>query len=270
MDRIEEVDLLHNNVLCQTDLTIMVELEKFEQELKTLITKPQCSKQEQKLGMSAQKKREQVAQDVLKSDESVKFYTGIPSLLCFIFLLNTFLPYTEKMKYWDTNKCQQSHYQKDVQKKKSGRKRVLQAKEEFPLVLMRLKLGLMEQHLADIFAVTVSTVSRVYMTWVRFLALTLKGSLFRWPSKEEINPHMPTSSSKYPSTRVIIDCTEYFIQKPSSPSAQKATWSDYKHHNTVKLLVGITPSGAFSLFPNYGLEVQVIGVLLMRVGSLTF
>ncbi|XP_068738747.1 uncharacterized protein [Montipora capricornis] len=57
---------------------------------------------------------------------------------------------------------------------------------------------------------------------------------------------MPSSFSKYLDTRIIIDCTEFFIEKPSSPSAQKATWSDYKHHNTVKLLVGITPSGAFS------------------------
>ena len=175
-------------MLCQTDLT-MVELKKIEQELKTLTTKPQCPKQEQKLGMSAQKKREQVAQDVLKSDESVKFYAGIPSLLCFTFLSNTLLPYTENMKYWDRNKSQQSHYQKDVQKKKPGRKRVLQVTEEFLLVLMRLKLGLMEQHLADIFAVTVSTVSRVYMTWVRFLAFPLKGSLLRWPSKEECACH---------------------------------------------------------------------------------
>lgn len=58
--------------------------------------------------------------------------------------------------------------------------------------------------------------------------------------------HMPSSFSKYPDTRIIIDCTESFIEKPSSPSTQKASWSDYKHHNTAKLLVGITPSGAFS------------------------
>ena len=154
------------------------------------------------------------------------------------------------MKYWGKNKSTQSHYQKDAQNKKPGRKRGLQVKEEFLLVLLRLKLGLMERHLADMFAVTVSTVSRVYITWIRFLALTFKGSLLRWPSKEEIIAHLPTSFCKYPSTRVIIDCTEFFIQKPSSPSAQKATWSDYKHHNTVKLLVGITPSGAFSFISN--------------------
>lgn len=134
----------------------------------------------------------------------------------------------------------------NVDLKKPGRKRSLQINEEFVLVLMRLKLGLTERHLADIFPVTKSIVSRVYLTWIRFLALTFNESLLRWPSKGEVRVHIPSSFSKYPDTRIIIDCTEFFIEKPSSPSAQKATWSDYKHHNTVKLFVGITPSGAFS------------------------
>jgi len=43
-----------------------------------------------------------------------------------------------------------------------------------------------------------------------------------------------------------IDCTEVFIEKPTSPYAQRATWSEYKEHNTIKALVGITPSGYFS------------------------
>lgn len=81
--------MLHKNVLCQTDLT-MAELEKIEQELETVTTKLQCSKQEQKLGMSAEKKLE-----LLKSDESAKFNTDISSLMCFTFLFNTLLPYTD-------------------------------------------------------------------------------------------------------------------------------------------------------------------------------
>ena len=244
-DRVERTDERHKNVLCQTELT-MDDLDKIEQELETVKKKRSCE-QELKVGIS-QRKRELVTQDVLKNDDSVKFYTGIPSVSCFTFLLSTLLPYAETMKYWDKNKSQQSYYQKDLQKKKPGRKHDLDVKEEFILVLMRLKLGIMERHLADIFAVAVSTVSRVYITWVRFLALTLKGSLLRWPPKEEINTQMPASFSKFPGTRVIIDCTKFFIEKPSSPSAQKGTWSDYmyKHHNTLKLFVGITPSGAFS------------------------
>ena len=47
----------------------------------------------------------------------------------------------------------------------------------------------------------------------------------------------------YPTTRVIIDCTEIFIRTPSSLNIQ-STWSSYKHHNTFKGLIGVSPTGA--------------------------
>ena len=50
-------------------------------------------------------------------------------------------------------------------------------------------------------------------------------------------------NSETPST-VIIDCTEFGIEKPSNPIAQQVTWSSYKNRNTVKVLVGINESGA--------------------------
>ena len=39
---------------------------------------------------------------------------------------------------------------------------------------------------------------------------------------------------------VIIDCF------PSNLWARAATWSNYKHHNTIKVLLGITPQGVIS------------------------
>lgn len=69
----------------------------------------------------------------------------------------------------------------------------------------------------------------------------------KWPTRRQVRRHMPRAFKKYfPKTRVVIDCTEFFIQKPRSPTAQHATYSSYKSHNTYKSLVGITPSGAFS------------------------
>ena len=44
-----------------------------------------------------------------------------------------------------------------------------------------------------------------------------------------------------------------FIERPKSLSAQAATWSDYKHHNTFKFFVGITPTGFISFLSScYG------------------
>ena len=57
---------------------------------------------------------------------------------------------------------------------------------------------------------------------------------------------MPQEFAQYATTRIILDCTELFIQRPSAMLTQSETWSDYKHHNTRKLLVGVTPNGQVS------------------------
>ena len=50
----------------------------------------------------------------------------------------------------------------------------------------------------------------------------------------------------YSKVHHIIDCAEIFIEMPSDPALNAATWSDLKHHNTAKILVSITPNGAFN------------------------
>lgn len=40
------------------------------------------------------------------------------------------------------------------------------------------------------------------------------------------------------------------------PFSQKVTWSDYKSHNTFKLLVGITPFNAFSFISDHSINIK--------------
>ena len=42
--------------------------------------------------------------------------------------------------------------------------------------------------------------------------------------------------------RVILDCVEVFTERRKSLDCQAATWSFYKHRNTIKFLIGISPS----------------------------
>lgn len=55
---------------------------------------------------------------------------------------------------------------------------------------------------------------------------------------------LPKEYGHYSRLRCIIDCSEIFLQKSSDLKIQAATWSDYKHHNTMKFLVAITPQGS--------------------------
>lgn len=57
---------------------------------------------------------------------------------------------------------------------------------------------------------------------------------------------------KYSSTYSIIDASEiFFVETPSDLFMQSSTWSNYKHHNTAKVLLGCTRNGAstYSLGP---------------------
>lgn len=228
---------------CQTDLTadeidyLVSELEECRRKNKILSAKLENKKD---------LKRELNTEDMIRDDESVKFYTGLPNLACFNLTLGLIQPYTKNIKYWDKKKNGKSYYQNDVSKKKPGRQRHLSEKEEYLLVLCRLRLGVLNRQLGDMFGVSEASVCKIVTTWVCLLAKIFDGTLLRWPTREEVKRQFPKSFKKYPDTRVIIDATEFFIEKPTSPCAQKATWSDYKHHNTLKLLVGIAPCGAFT------------------------
>ena len=45
---------------------------------------------------------------------------------------------------------------------------------------------------------------------------------------------------------VNINCLEVFINRPSNLLARAQTWLSYKHHNTVKVLIVITPQSTIS------------------------
>ena len=113
---------------------------------------------------------------------------------------------------------------------------------------MRTRKGFDAKFLADTFGINFSEVSRIYNTWIIFLSQELP-FLVPWPSRSELQKCLPKRLKKFKNVRVIIYCLELFIQKPKVPSSQKITWSNYKHWNTAKLLVAITPTGDVSFIP---------------------
>ena len=105
---------------------------------------------------------------------------------------------------------------------------------------MRLRLNLTIQDLAYRFDVSKSTV----FCRMKFLIV--------WAEREQLIDTMSLSFRKYFKTKVavIIDCFEVFVDKPSNIAARSATWSQYKHHNTVKFLFGISPQGVITFISN--------------------
>ena len=183
-------------------------------------------------------------------DAKVAFYTGFPSFSCLEAFFEFLEPAASCLIY---SKKQEEIHAQTGEESKRCRPRSLLPIEELFLTLVRLRHGLMEQDLAYRFNVSQSTVSRITCTWINFLYLKLK-EIPIWPLRDLVRANMPQQfKEQYPTTRVIIDATEIYIEQPHLPELQQMTFSNYKNDNTFKALIGISPDGTItfvsSLFP---------------------
>ena len=180
---------------------------------------------------------------LLSSDKKVKFYTGFPSKASFNAVYSSIQPSLKNVRYWKgpSYHCTTLNHKKF---KKARNSRKLSTKEEMLLTFMKLRLGLLDEDLADRFNISTSYVSRIFTTWVKILKRFLACLVFN-PKKEDVRANLPPSfkNQKHSQVRHIIDCSEIFIEKPQNLQHQNQCWSDYKHHYTAKFLVSINPSG---------------------------
>ena len=130
-------------------------------------------------------------------------------------------PKASTMHFWQgTDKCKDGtlKYQNE-NVNKSGRKRKLSLLEEFFIVLVRHKTGMFLLDLSERFDASVSFISKTFTTWITFLYYELP-LYFPFPSQELVRKYSPKSFEKYPTTRIIIDGTEIFIERGTSMKTQ--------------------------------------------------
>ena len=73
--------------------------------------------------------------------------------------------------------------------------------------------------LSNRFRITSGHTSKIFTSWINFLFHELP-LLFPFPSQERIQKDMSLQFKNYPTTRIIIDCTEIFTEIPSSRRSQ--------------------------------------------------
>jgi len=116
----------------------------------------------------------------------------------------------------------------------------------FLMFILKLRLNLFDEDIGYRFGVHASNVSRNFHR-VLDIAFVKTAHLIKWPDRETLRLTMPMSFRKFfKQCCVIIDCSEIFIERPSDLLAHAQVWSNYKHHSTVKFLIGITPQGTIS------------------------
>ncbi len=112
------------------------------------------------------------------------------------------------------------------------------------LTILRLRLDSPLIDLAFRFNISVNAAGVIFNRWLDYMYLRF-GSLCMWPHRDKIIENMPKSYfDDYPTSMAIIDCTELYIEKPSSLQIQSQCYSDYKSGTTVKGLIAIDPRGS--------------------------
>ena len=108
-------------------------------------------------------------------------------------------------------------------------------------------MGLLNEDVAHRLDISPTKSFFIFLTWIKSLSKLLK-NLLVWLPREAIQDNLPGAFIKLGIKQllklgIIIDFGEGFIDRPKLLDCQAATCSDYKRHKTIKILVGISPSG---------------------------
>ena len=122
----------------------------------------------------------------LKRTRRWSFYTGLSTISTFSVLFSLIHPNLSNMQYWRGTR---RHILKSNRKRKFTRssRKILSYKDEFLLTMMKLRLGLLNEDLADRFPICSST----FTTWIRLLRSLLGDALVKWIPREAIRDNLP-------------------------------------------------------------------------------
>ncbi|XP_052257183.1 uncharacterized protein LOC127862213 [Dreissena polymorpha] len=212
----EQTDEDDKDMSCQTEMdgnylrAMDSEINALRQENETL--RKNCEKNDRRFS----------PKDFEDNDEKVKNLTGLATFALLMTLFNYLEPFLQNMDVLDKFRC-------------------------LVLTLMRLRLNLSVLFLSYDFDISKASVSRIFSSVIDVMYLRMK-PFVHWPDRESLQLTMPMQFRKNFGRKcaVIIDCFEVNIERPSNLKARAETWSSYKHHNTIKFLIGITPQGTVS------------------------
>jgi len=180
---------------------------------------------------------------ILNNDSNTNFYTGLPKKSIFDKLHSLISPLV-KRRWTGLNsiarKCKK--IRKNVNAN-YGPLRKMTSKSEFLMTLMKLRLGLLNKDSSKRFDISETLCSRIFFAWLRAASAVLSSMVFI-PDEDSLIGSKPEKFRKMNKLHSIIDCTEIFIETPKDLNLQSATWSDYKHHNTLKILIACSPNSS--------------------------
>ena len=123
------------------------------------------------------------------------------------------------------------------------------SREKLYICLLRLRTGFTIKTLSVLLStpdkpIKGTAVRDIFTTFIRLMY-----KIFRemedvmFPTRETLRRFLPRVFKTMKNVRCTVDCTEFRIQTSRNFAQQGNTYSQYKHSNTFKCLIAVTPNG---------------------------
>ena len=148
----------------------------------------------------------------------------------------------ESIHYWTGKDCPT----KD--NARTGPKSDFPSREKLFICLLRLKRGFTVKTLSALLStpdrkIEPSHVRKIFTTFIQLMYVTFRDMQnFMFPQRDQLSKFLPKVFKTMRKIRCVVDCTEFRVEC-SRNFARRDTFSSYKHTNTFKYLIAVTPNG---------------------------
>ncbi|XP_020898260.2 uncharacterized protein LOC110237029 [Exaiptasia diaphana] len=180
----------------------------------------------------------------VQNPKSMKNFTGLtPEQFELLFeFLNNVYPFNE-IVYWDAKESSRP-------KGTCGPESILTDREKLYITLLRLKRGYTIESLAVLLSTPQRTIEatlirKIFTTFIQFIYKVVRDMKYvMFPTRDITRRRLPKVFKTMKNIRCMIDCTEFAVEMSRNFARQGNTYSSYKHTNTFKSLIAVTPNGS--------------------------
>lgn len=90
-----------------------------------------------------------------------------------------------------------------------------------------------------------SMIGKIFTTFIQLIYKIVRDmDVVMFPQRAVVRRNLPKVFKTMKKIRCVIDCTEFAVEMSRNFARQGNTYSSYKHTNTFKSLIAVTPNGA--------------------------
>ena len=183
---------------------------------------------------------------ISNNSELMKHFVGLtaPQFEALHNFLDSVCP-LDSLVYWNSNKGQRTENGSG----KSGKESKFSTREKLFICLLRLKRGFTVKTMAVLLSsddrtVKETTIKKFFTTYIQVMYKIFRDmETIMFPTRDQMRGSLPKVFKTLKNIRCIVDCTEFRVEMSRDFAQQGNTYSSYKHTNTFKCLIGVTPHG---------------------------